>query len=647
MKQTENKPHVLQKIRQFFEEKESFNYIYFGFFLVALLTINMCHILTIDQGSVFAKWFFVVYNVGQILIEVMLCVIISAVLKKWAPKWIYAFYIGFIFIFLFAQIIESILVKLMDVSFSEAIYLVFGADFANFIEMLRLTEIGMGVWIIVLAMPIAIPFLGIFIYKLTANISCKNPLYLKRKAFLSVLLVIPIALSFMDSLVSKNLLNTEYSNYKKVLPWKGTFFKRDLDKIHLKSPLKKMTQITTVLNEIEKHDFTIDKRPNIYLFVVESLRADYITQETAPNLVEFKNNHISATHSFSNANSTNNSWFSIFHSQYPFYWSYAKTSSLQEGSLPLNLLKKMGYKIHVYSSAQLRFYKFDEVILGKNKALADTFKVFPHYGDKTASDTDIEAIQAFQKDSKDHSKEGNVYLIFLDSTHFNYSWPTDFPEKFKPAEKITWEHRLSNDPIKLEILKNRYKNSIAFMDDLFSGVMQHLKSSGVYDESIVVFCGDHGEEFKEQGKLFHASHLNAMQTHIPLFYKFGKIQTQLSISSHVDIFPSIIHYVDKDTRFLKYFDGHSIFDGNRPDFAVIARYNACFHPYEFLIHNGKQHLMLKFDKKTNIFSSKDLKILGLYENFQERKVSKEEAFSSFSEALSSIFEIDSKKMDSL
>lgn len=625
---------------EFLKEKESCNYIYFGFFLAILLSLNSYHVLTINQGSLFSKCFFLVCNIGQLLVEVMLIIVCSTVLKKYTPPWVHALYIGGIFTFLFSQIVEAVLVKVMDVSLSEAIDIAFGADFANFIELLRLADIGMDVWAALCVVAIAFPFLGIFLYKATAKISCKKPLYCKRSSFLGVLVGIPFVLSFVDYFASNRLLSEEYGEYKKTLPWKGTFFKIPTDKIALKSPLEKYPQIQISLDEIRQHDLEKSKKPNIYLFVVESLRQDYITEQTAPNLVKFKQNHISATHSFSNANSTINSWFSIFYSSYPFHWSYAKTASLMQGSLPLNILKRMGYKIHVYSSAQLKYYDFEQVMLGKDRAMADTFKVFPHHGDKLASESDIEAIEAFQKDIKDHPKEGNIYIIFLDSTHFNYSWPQDFQQKFTPAGKVTWEHRLTNDLSKLSVLKNRYKNSIAFVDHLFAKVTQQLKDLRLYEESVIVFCGDHGEEFKEQGKLFHASHLNNMQIKIPLFYKFGDAKAKVAISSHIDIFPSIIHYIDQDQRLLKHFDGHSVLDSNRPSFAVAARYNACFHPYEFLIHNGNGYLKLRFEKKNQIFSSKFLKILGFHENFQEKKISTEEALSLFSQELSHIFEID-------
>jgi hypothetical protein len=634
----------LKKVLTFLNVKETFNYIYFGFFLIVLLSINTLHILTVNQGSSFAKWFFLAYSAGQILIETVICVLLSVILKRFASKIIYFFYIGCVFIFVLAQSVESILVKLMDLSFKEGLYSAFGADLANFIELLRLTEIGMSMWVIMLVVGIAFPFIGVGFYKITDKISCKKPLYLTRHAFFSVLIGIPLMLCSMDYTFSQKLLYTEYGSYKKALPWKYTFFKMDTNKIFLKTPLKEKPDPSLLLGEIEQQEFHKVKKPNIYLFVVESLRDDYVNEETAPNLIAFKQNYISAKHSFANANSTHNSWYSIFHSTYPFHWSYAKTPSLQTGSIPLNILKKMGYKIHIYSSAQLKFYGFDHVILGKNHALADTIKVFPHYGDKSASDTDREALEAFRKDSYLHEKEGNLYLIFLDSTHFNYSWPKDFPEKFQPADKVTWEHRLSNDINKLAILKNRYKNSIAFVDHLFSKTMLHLKRLGVYNESIVVFCGDHGEEFKEQGRLFHASHLNPMQTQIPIFYKFGKSKVDLFVSSHIEIFPSIIHYIDQDVRFLKYFDGHSIFDSKKPNFAVTARYNACFHPCEFLLHNGSHYLMLKFDKKDHIYSSNALKILGYYEHLEEKKISTEEAIHSFKEAFHHLFEVDASRL---
>lgn len=627
----------------FLNKKEAFNSLFFASFFCILFSLNTIHLLTIVQGSFLVKSFFLLYALGQLLIETLALVVIGSLLKRYVWKGFYYLYIGSIFVFLILQTVESILVKLMDLSLIDAYYTVFGADFANFIELLQLTELGLHVWVVLFIILALFPGIGIVFYRFSHKICHRKNFGLKRAYMLHSFLLMPIALAIMDYNIHDKLSQEDYQSYKKTLPWKGTFFKVKADKIFLKSSLKGHLSSEEVLHATKQYDLKKQKKPNIYLFVVESLRDDYVTKETAPHLIDFKNRYIHADTALSSANGTHYSWFSIFHSQYPFYWSYKDNKSFQKGSLPLHLLKKMGYKVHVYTSAQLKFYNFDKVILGRNHELADSIKVCPHYGDRSASDSDQHVLSSFQSDTLQHEKEGHCYLFFLDSTHFNYSWPKDFPAKFTPAGDITWKHRLSNDSNNLAVLKNRYKNSIAFIDDLFHKATLSIKKSGAYEDSIIIFCPDHGEEFKEEGRLFHASHLSMMQTNIPLFCKFGSLQKKISLTSHVDIFPSILHYLDQDTRLLQYFDGQSIFDTTRARFAITGRYNTCLHPNEFLLHNGQEYLKLKFNADQHIFNATSLKILGQYQQGSKITQSYLQTIEQFQEPISRLFEIDFEK----
>jgi membrane-anchored protein YejM (alkaline phosphatase superfamily) len=281
-----------------------------------------------------------------------------------------------------------------------------------------------------------------------------------------------------------------------MLPWKKILVKiqeRYLplkQTLHLKPPLQR--------KDLAFNTIKAQSLPNIYLIISESIRGDYINSINAPSLFAFKKECTSSQISRSSANCTHLSWFSIFHSKYPFYWSYNKTQIFEEGSLPLNLLKELGYSIHVYSAAQLRFYHFDEVIFGKHHHLTSTFKVFPHYGEISAAEADKAALTALMDDSLFHKNYGNVYILFLDSTHFNYSWPKDFETPFDGSNELSWLHRLSTKQQHLDIIKNRYRNSIYYVDSLFDQLTKKLKKQAIYDESFIVFCGDHGEEFKEQ-----------------------------------------------------------------------------------------------------------------------------------------------------
>jgi membrane-anchored protein YejM (alkaline phosphatase superfamily) len=103
-----------------------------------------------------------------------------------------------------------------------------------------------------------------------------------------------------------------------------------------------------------------------------------------------------------------------------------------------------------------------------------------------------------------------------------------------------------------------------------------------------------------------------MQTHVPLYFRLGTAlpSRERKISSHLDIFPTILDHVLGHTYFESWFDGESILRPSKKKFAVSTRYNASRSPFEFLIHTGKDQLIVRFDKPYNIFESHSLKIIS-------------------------------------
>ena len=65
---------------------------------------------------------------------------------------------------------------------------------------------------------------------------------------------------------------------------------------------------------------TAAAQPNIYLFVIETLRRDFVNGETAPHLISFANENTNFASSYANGNWTPLSWFAIFHSDFPYNW---------------------------------------------------------------------------------------------------------------------------------------------------------------------------------------------------------------------------------------------------------------------------------------------------------------------------------------
>jgi hypothetical protein len=252
-----------------------------------------------------------------------------------------------------------------------------------------------------------------------------------------------------------------------------------------------------------------------------------------------------------------------------------------------------------------------ELLFGKDLYLVDSFHLFPHYYPTETYETDAKAIKTLQRDLK-QEKEGNIYVIFLDSTHFDYSFPAqNLPF---PFPKNIW---LSLKPFQnwIHLIQDRYKNAIHYIDSLFGSTVNFLKEKGMYDNSIIIFTGDHGEEFFEEGYFFHGSRLSRMQTQIPIYYKFHpdlpKDIKQTKITSQMDIFPTIFHHILGENLFKNILEGNSLLEKNASPFVMTCRYNASRSPYEFFFHNGEKKLLLRMENTKDITSSNTVQILSM------------------------------------
>lgn len=602
-----------------------------------MLSLNVYHVVTLDQGWTLSPIYFLSYALIESLLEVLVFVFIGNVIKTYLPKACYYGFISICFLFFILHYVDFILTRFMDISVYYGFYWVFDESLDNFIELLHLTGISIQTWLfMLLGVVVIIPLTAIILYSLTGKL-VRRPLKVTHKGLVRTLFCIPIGLIAIDLTVTPQMDPYDYHYYQRILPWKSTLLAQDEVTLHMENPLRKLKNEKELLKEVHAIPVVAEKTPNIYLFIVESLRDDFITAETAKHIDSFRKENIRFGKTYSNSNCTQKSWYSIFSGKYPFHWTEAREET-QAGSIPLQILKKMGYQIHVYSAAPLNYYGMAPVMFGKGHYLADSYHVYPHYSPVEAWESDTKAIDRFLVDSgKKWAREGNVFIFFIDSTHFNYSWPKGYPTPFMPYSDEKTHLRVSNSIETIELTKNRYRNSIHFMDSLFGKVMATLKKENLYDDAVVLFMADHGEEFFEEGQLFHASHLSSMQTEPPIYLKLGnnKRARQLDVKSmrisQVDVFPSVIDYLLGSQPF-DIFDGESIYKEYRNPYIISARFNGPRAPQEFFIHNGEKKVTFRFQGKS------DLEIRTVKGKKGEVfEISKEEVHSEFSSILDSLF----------
>ena len=594
------------------------NPYYFFLILIGLLGLNSYHIFDFRHDLSFSPFFFLAYAIGQTFLEVLLLTFVANLIKKYLHKSIYYFFIIICFLSLFVHYADFIFIRIMNFSLFYGIDLVLDETFENLVEMLYLTGINLTTWLfIALLIIIIVPLFALLLHYLTSKLLAFKPWRISHRQILKGFIYIPLGLVMLDFTFSPFIDREDFQFYRRILPWKKTFFTPKEEIMKFKGVFSPKISEKKALKKLHSCPMALEKKPNIYLFIAESLREDFVTEESAPFLTNFRNENIKFGQTLSNANCTQLAWSTIFHSHYSFHWE-RKRKKCKAGSIPLQALKKLGYKIHVYSGAQLKYFGLKESIFGKKHRLANTYHFYPHYPPVKTFESDQKVIKHFRRDlKKKWAKEGNVFIIFLDSTHFNYSWPPDFSVPFTPFSEEKTAFRISNSLSDIEKIKNRYRNSIFFMDTLFGDFIHSLKEQKLYQESLIVFTGDHGEEFFEEGQLFHASHLSRMQTSPPIYYKFGNnhcfknIDGSSILTSHVDIFPTILDYLVGEKPFFELLDGESIFKENRFPYVIAGNYNGGRCPIEFFIYDGKKKLIARFISQRKIFGSNQIKIVSI------------------------------------
>ena len=621
----------------------SLNYIYYGLYFLLFAGLQVFHVLLLDPSSDPERLIYALYASTESFIEVLFMASISSWLLHWNWKWVHRLWILFLGVLLFCRIIDFLLVRLMNISVWEGMNFFFQETFANMLEMLLATTIQPAIWLLTLGVSLLLIISGWIVFHFTQKIYQKSPLLCCGKTLIGLFAISFSLLTFNDLLL--HFFESPQSTliYTKALPWKRTLFTPEENKILVSNYLTQ-TSNQFSCDTLDSSLFSLERTPDIFLFVVETLREDFLTSEITPSIAQFKQDYTSFEQTLSISNATPTSWFSIFYSTYPFYWTKYRNKTWTQGSPALALLKKMGYKIHVYSASHLDFYSMKTILFGQNGQNVDSIQEFQTNSSISPCQADAAAMKQLCHDiSSSDKKGGRVFITFLDSTHFDYSWPEETQTVFTPIEEKVNYLKISYERGNLEKIQNRYKYSLHFVDGLFKTFQSTAQEKGIWDESVVVFTADHGEEHNEYGCMFHASNLSPPQIQIPLYMKMGNASEGLSLqttnkASQLDIFPTLFHYVIGENSTASIFQGKSLFLSSSTSYLIGTRYNGSLTPYQFYVQSGNYRMTAEFCNSKNIFHCNQLKILSI-ENEKEETIPFTDSFvhTHFQEGLDALF----------
>ncbi|AJQ92649.1 sulfatase-like hydrolase/transferase [Gynuella sunshinyii] len=270
---------------------------------------------------------------------------------------------------------------------------------------------------------------------------------------------------------------------------------------------------------------------NIVYIVLESWRFDQLKPEIVPNIYQIGKESLMFTHHLSGGNVTDKGLFSLMYGTSAIYWEDA----LGAGSEPalVSALKQKDYQFYILANQNIERTKAQDLFFKGITAIQNHQEGSSTEGDQGLGPKLMTAID-------NHPNQSFFSFLFFNSTHYRYLTPEGFKKPFLPAEMIeVSEVDNTTDPTPY---LNQYFNAGHFIDQLVGQIRSGLEQRNLWDKTIVVITGDHGEEFNESGKNYwgHGSNFSRYQLQVPLVIHWpGKQELIEHRTTHEDISPTL------------------------------------------------------------------------------------------------------------
>lgn len=283
------------------------------------------------------------------------------------------------------------------------------------------------------------------------------------------------------------------------------------------------------LSFVKKRDF---KEKNIVFIVLESLRRKEFNR-FMPFTGELAKDGLLMNSHYSTSNISASSFHSIFRSSFPVNLTFQNPAVsnkivfedfLQANGYETILLKASGYSAFPERmSWGKKSIELDIPDKAKNPAvlLNETLRFLCAPGKK-------------------------AIFVYLFNTHFNYYYPPEF-EIHKPVLSENENlFLISPDALTLTKVENRYKNAVTYTDSVLAGFFKQAKENGIFESTVFVLFGDHGESLGESGFFAHATGPHRSQFEVPLLFVGGNVaKKEVHFpTSHSDLLPILCEQMD-------------------------------------------------------------------------------------------------------
>ena len=297
-------------------------------------------------------------------------------------------------------------------------------------------------------------------------------------------------------------------------------------------------------------------RPNVLLYIVDTVRADHIglygyERPVSPRVDAFADRSIAFMDAVAQTPWTRASVASILTGLYPDnHHANSGDEKLAEEFVTLaEIVSKQGYQSAAFVT---------NGNLAPEFGLGQGFQTYVHLKERgvevhrRAEELHAEAIGWLGERSKEQP-----FFLYVHATdpHAPYTPPAGFQKEFAPnlrypqasslqvITELFKGERQADDHLREDLVR-LYDAEIAYWDHEFGNLLDYLENAGLANDTIVVLVSDHGEEFAEHGGWQHSTSVHSEQIQVPFVIRLPlewgagtKVTTPVQ---HVDIFPTLL-----------------------------------------------------------------------------------------------------------
>lgn len=290
-------------------------------------------------------------------------------------------------------------------------------------------------------------------------------------------------------------------------------------------------------------------RPNLIIYLVDTLRADHLGcygsgKPLSPNVDAFAEGATLFEDAVAQAPWTLPSVTSILTGLGPLSHGVRKLHDrLSDAAVTLpELLRPAGYRTAAFST---------NWHIREETGLAQGFDDFFFFPEDAQSDEVTRRVVRWL-DANGGKSPFFLYVHSLDP-HAPYTPPADLRKRFAPSVRLEagYEYDLkrvyaAEGKERAELiaeLRPLYDAEVAANDRSFGALMDALRARGLYDDALILFVADHGEEFDDHGEFGHGNNFYRETLSVPLIVKRPR-QTRGErvgrLAQHLDLMPTLL-----------------------------------------------------------------------------------------------------------